>query len=1565
METVIGVIDRIVFQADDSDYKIFNIRKMDKSKLSVQGEFPELFIGTKIEVHGDFVNHKKYGRGFRADAHTFAHDDNPNSIRLYLQSIAKWIGPQRSKQIVDKFGTELDKVLAENPEKMCEIEGIGKTSALSLAKAWLENKEMKNIRMFLQSLGLTPSKIKKIIASLGPKSEKLLKENPYLLCDCGFGFSTCDSIAQKLNIGPDSDIRYIYFIKQTLKECLNSGHLFLMPGDIVLAFNKYNKVVQFKFNGGRTIEFDLLKPYLRTLRYDGYIYVEGSKFYDLQSYFYESDAARMTYKIMNTKPRAGMHKVPIEKFIKDYENTFKFEFSSEQKDALTSFVNEKIMVVTGGPGTGKCLGYDTPILMFDGSIKKVQDIKVGDFLMGDDSTPREVLSLARGEEELYKVTPKKGDEYIVNKSHILSLKQTSINDKNKGKIHDICLKDYLNLSKKKKSRMKGYRVPVEFNVKETLVNPYLIGMWLGNGAQDAPRISTPFKEVVDHIEDILNNTPVSIKKVKGNNIEYDISRDKECEGYNNLPDKRKANFFLEYLNLSGLRDRKHIPKIYKLNDRSSRLSLLAGIIDSDGWYDKIGKCYDIVFKSKELMDDTVFVARSLGFSAYPKPCKKTFSCIRKGKKYSGSGTCFRATISGNGLHNIPCVVNKKKAEKIKQIKDNLVTGIEVTSVGVGKYYGFQITGNGRFLLGDFTVTHNTTVLKAFVQFMRANNLTFELLTPTGISAKKLGDTAGHTAMTIHRRLGYKGNDWDWGAHNKYSTDVVIVDETSMVDMEVYYRLVSALYPYSRIVFVGDYDQLPSVGPGCVLRELVNSKVIKTIFLNTIFRQAEQSDIIAAAARIKKGDTDLSFFKSSKKSDIWFLRDGSAGNIEQIIIKFAKELKNSERLKTNKQGFQIITPRNTGPLSVETLNIALQSVLNPPDPEKKEVRTNSCIVRKGDRVIIKKNNYELGVYNGDIGKVISISPGHIIIDLDDFSSGAKRRVDMPISMANDMIKLAYAITVHKCAPIGNRILTDGGLQELSEVKKNNLVVTDKKRFKKIKGVHKVGIKKCIGIRTKTGEELRSGEEHRHKVCDSEGISFVEAKDIKPGMFLISHLGNYDIDLGNTVKKSITNSNYRNSTNQIDLKNLSDEDFGWLLGALTGDGCVRDKKNKTIELTCPDNIEVLDKFKDIMGSIGLEAKDHCKKGRLYSRYVCSVNLRKWLENRGVGYDLAKNKKIPLSVFTGSTEVRRNFIAGYIDTDGSVSSSRKSIRITTASKHIANNLSNLIKASYGVICFKKINKNGSFCVSVFGRDCIQMCRLGINLSAHNKAYEVKIIGESKEGTKTNHHEIPFGKQLVSIFKENFKQSFPNTRGVKGLGLHSQYRRLNIKLNDILRDKNKLRRPVLEEIFRVSLELEGIKGSYKTPEVIRRVYEENLYFDEVIGVQVCPDEEMIDIEVEEDNIFVMDGFITHNSQGLEYPLVILPFIKAHGNNMLQRNLLYTAITRAKKKVIVLGQGSAIQKAIENDKIQRRNTIFGVRVKKWMTGQGTSLREHYGDVSGYQNAKALKQLLSLEEKTS
>jgi len=1018
METIVGTITRLIYESQEGDFKVFSLRKKDKSVVRVTGDFPQILVGAKVELHGIFKSHHKYGMAFKADAHTFAYDSDAESICLYIQSIAKWVGPQRSYQIAEKFGEDIKNIIENNPERLTEIEGIGEKIAISIADAWKLNQNMRDIQIFLHGLGLGVAKIKRIINMFGPDTEQILTENPWKLCSHGFGFTTCDHIANKLGRNMKDPFRFKQYIIYALHQVSSSGHLFLYPEQLLSAFNKYNSKSDYPFKGG-DLTLEEIAPFVRELVNNADLINDKNRIYELSSFFFENESARLITKILEKKSICKLNPEEANDFIKRYEAQSSvsaeepFNLSDAQADALKSFFSEKVLIVTGPPGSGKCLGKNTPVLMFDGSIRAVQDIKVGDLLMGDDTAPREVLSLAHGNDNLYKVTPIKGDSYIINSEHILSLKESPCGKGKfiKGVVRDIPVQEYLNLPTYAKHHLKGYKVPVNFKDKLVPIDPYIIGFWLGNGSKDGVRISTIFKEVVEYIDTLVSPLGLSVKKVQGENVDYDITCDRGSNLYIDLPNKKHPNVLLDSLRELKLIDNKHIPELYKCNSRENRLRLLAGIIDSDGYSDK-KMDLDITFTNKTLAEDTIYLARSLGFAAYLKECYKGYNTTKNGKYYSGKVKAYRFVISGDSLLDIPIIADKRKILQRNQKKDVLVTGIAIEPAGYGEYFGFEITGNGRFLLGDFTVTHNTTILKGFVQLLREKGISFELLTPTGIAAKKLGNTAGGEAYTIHRRLGYKGNSWDCNNSNKYTTDVVIIDEMSMVDQEVFYRLISALYASTKIVFVGDNDQLPSVGPGCVLKELIESKIFKTIFLDKIFRQQHCSEIILEAKKIRDGDTNLTYFRSEPGSDIWHISDKDEKRIENLIIRFAQQLKAKAKEKEkNRITFQIITPRNEGPLSVFSLNTALQQALNPHNPNNKELKVDGTVIRVGDRIIIRKNNYIHGVFNGDVGKVIQINPFSVLIDIEDFFDTSKR-IDLPIKDAEEMLKLAYCLTVHK-------------------------------------------------------------------------------------------------------------------------------------------------------------------------------------------------------------------------------------------------------------------------------------------------------------------------------------------------------------------------------------------------------------------------------------------------------------------------------------------------------------------------------------------------------------------------
>lgn len=394
----------------------------------------------------------------------------------------------------------------------------------------------------------------------------------------------------------------------------------------------------------------------------------------------------------------------------------------------------KGMLLYQSVGTGKCHAKNTPILMYDGTIKMVQDVDVGDLLMGDDSTPRKVLSLANGQDEMYDIIPVKGEKYTVNSEHILCLKysgkgaimdvskrqpnkpfKTTMIDKKtykivsksfntreeaekylqtfteEDRILEIEIKDYFKLSESLRRDLKGYRKGVEFKEKPLSFDPYIIGLWIGDGSKRSSVFTSQDAKILKYLRD--NAGKYGLMLNYQSKYDYRLSKNGTC----------KTNLLIDELHKYNLINNKHIPYDYKCNSRENRLKLLAGILDTDGYYCSRGKMFSISQKSDQITTDILFLARSLGFAAYNKKGEK--SCMYKGEKKTGMYNSI--SISGDNLDEIPTLLIRKRAEKRTQIKDVLSTGVTVCPVGKGEYFGFCIDKNHRYLLGDFTVTHNT------------------------------------------------------------------------------------------------------------------------------------------------------------------------------------------------------------------------------------------------------------------------------------------------------------------------------------------------------------------------------------------------------------------------------------------------------------------------------------------------------------------------------------------------------------------------------------------------------------------------------------------------------------------------------------------------------------------------------------------------------------------------------------------------------------------------------------------------------------------------------------------
>ncbi len=352
------------------------------------------------------------------------------------------------------------------------------------------------------------------------------------------------------------------------------------------------------------------------------------------------------------------------------------------------------LIISGMAGVGKCHGRGTKILMYDGSVKNVEEIEINDLIMGDDSSPRKVLSLGRGKDTIYKIESNGWDDFTVNSEHILILRQR---DKKENKPYEITMKDWLSKPESFKKRSQLIRTSVEFEEKKISMDPYLMGIWLGDGGRKSPfAIETADEEIVEFINEKSIDYNLLVKKhlnKKSKSDGYYFTTGSKGKGL-----KRERNGFLNDLKLYNLYrcEEKFIPNEYLINSSKVRKSVLAGLIDSDGY--QYHKSYSISTKWNKLADQIVFLCRSLGYKSHISQKKI------KDKIY------FNVNISGD-LSDLPIKLPRKKSESRNQIKNVLHSSFKVSEIGYDDYYGFQLDENNLYLLGDFTITHNTQIVK--------------------------------------------------------------------------------------------------------------------------------------------------------------------------------------------------------------------------------------------------------------------------------------------------------------------------------------------------------------------------------------------------------------------------------------------------------------------------------------------------------------------------------------------------------------------------------------------------------------------------------------------------------------------------------------------------------------------------------------------------------------------------------------------------------------------------------------------------------------------------------------
>ncbi len=403
-------------------------------------------------------------------------------------------------------------------------------------------------------------------------------------------------------------------------------------------------------------------------------------------------------------------------------------------------------------------------------------------------------------------------------------------------------------------------------------------------------------------------------------------------------------------------------------------------------------------------------------------------CVFASSYYYAELNCARMlhelNISMWEADNLPSqdAAIRKKLEKMAESLDMELDELQMDAV-------MECIHRGLFILSGGPGTGKTTTINMIIRYFEAEGLDIFLAAPTGRAAKRMTEATGFEARTIHRMLELNSALSDEGSNkvsfernqeNPLEADVIIIDEMSMVDIQLLQSLLKAIMPGTRLILVGDVDQLPSVGPGQVLRDMMNSKAFPMVVLQRIFRQAGESDIVVNAHRINRGEQ---IALDNKSKDFFMLERSDANVIYKHMIQLIQGML-PKYVDATPFDIQVLTPMRKGSLGCETLNGILQRYLNPPDSRKKEYVNGEQIYREGDKVMQVKNNYQLeweivsrygipidrgtGVFNGDVGRILEINEAvsNLVVEFDEH-----RRVTYPFSLLEEL-ELSYAVTIHK-------------------------------------------------------------------------------------------------------------------------------------------------------------------------------------------------------------------------------------------------------------------------------------------------------------------------------------------------------------------------------------------------------------------------------------------------------------------------------------------------------------------------------------------------------------------------
>lgn len=1232
------------------------------------------------------------------------------------------------------------------------------------------------------------------------------------------------------------------------------------------------------------------------------------------------------------------------------------QLTEQQSNAIKIMLGGKNVFITGKAGYGKCLKKGTDIIMYDGNIKKIEDIHIGELVLGDDSTPRKVLSVSTGIDIMFKVTNVNGESYTVNSDHILSLKYSGtkcivdqddrksfkvqwfnpskisldyktfsyantnkelvfinaskfLNDIIEDRLVDIPIKHYMNL-KGIKRYLKGYSVPITFNNTLSVdFDPYIIGLWLGDGTSTASSITNQDSTILHYLANVLPKYKCYLKyagkylyRING---EIKINHNRCME-----------NPFVTVLKNNNLIGNKHIPHLYKCNTRENRLKLLAGIIDSDGHL--FGNCYEICQSNKHerLLDDIIYLCRSLGFSCYKSRKNTTFTY----KNIKTSGTAWRIIISGSGLEDLPCLVPRKKAHARIQIKDTLMSGISIKELTPDTYYGFELDGNHRFVMGNFIVSHNSTVINRFVDKCKELKIKIAVTASTGIAAINIGGTTLHffvgaglitnePEILARKILRNKTSKKRWN-----DTSVLVIDEISMIDSVTFDRIekIARLVrrknvPFGgiQVILCGDMGQLPPISK--------DSNEIAYVFKSNAWNYIDNHICLSINMRQTndKFSEVLGNIRSGKITDeVKNYINGRIGLQPDKMDHVRIYTHNIDVNSTNRKELDVLL----GNGEKEQIYKSVISVLKP------EIITRDYVVRNSicnDILSLCVNCKVMLLCNLDVkNKLVNGSVGFISgftdtnepivnfngmeVMIEKYTWDIEENNEKLASITQYPLKLAYCVTVHKCVNENTLIFTDRGIKRISKISSDMMIPHDPLEAKEISQnimgktgivnatqIYKGETKDTIRITTACGFVIEGSNHHPVMTYNGEEIwKTIPEIMVGDSLMLKNNIQSFGTYIDTSSFKIINNTSMKSKTYKTIIPPLVEEKLCYIIGLLIGDGCTSTKNKYPIELTVSKLCtNIRDTYMKYFYDIFNKQCGLYERKTVYNIKTNSKEIRDFLYWCGIYYTKAGLKQIPWVIFENTRESQIACIKGLFDSDGGVSNI---IHYTSISHQLVIDLQILLM-NLGILS-TVTELNG-----ISRKSYKQAYRLQISgfhahlfylyVGFHDKRKQDKLtlkFGKyNYDVPKTQSHLIPKSNNLIKNFRQEIYSFYGNTKRCNNLS-----GKCSTLISGIIRKKIDVSHVVLKYICDNIPDIDkyGPNGTK-----IKYICENNLFFDKVKTIE-NKTSQVYDLYVPGDHTFVGNGVINHNCQSMTFDNAIMDVSKCFGYGML-----YTALSRVR----------------------------------------------------------------------